>query len=136
MLAAPLHAGLARYFSGNADDMTPRLHGPVLDLSGSDSVAEALQHDVDLIRGCSHCAVKIDVVVLRASGADGFNPAFMALEGVDSVTSMVITDRASAERPDVVDAVRRAEYIWFAGGDQCNYIRWIKGTATERAVES
>ncbi len=59
----------------------------------------------------------------------------MDMDGVDSVLSMVITDRDSSARPDVVQAVREAELIYFAGGDQCNYIRWIKGTPVERAVE-
>lgn len=127
---------LTRYFSGNADDVSPKLHGPVLDLAGSDTVDAALQADIDRIRGCAKCDAKIDVVVLRASGDDEFNPEFMALDGVDSVVSMVITDRQSAQRDDVVDAVRRAEFVWFAGGDQCNYIRWIKGTRTEAAVKS
>lgn len=40
---------------------------------------------------------------------------------------MVITDRAAAERADVEEIVNKAEIVWFAGGDQCNYIRWIKG---------
>ena len=131
------HASLVRYSSGNWDtDVNPALHGPVLDLSGSSDVPEALQRDVDMIRGCSNCTAKINVVVIRASGADGFNPEFMAVNGVDSVVSLVITDRASADREDVIDTVRRAEFVWFAGGDQCQYIRFIKGTPTEAAVKS
>jgi len=47
----------------------------------------------------------------------------------------VITDRDSANRHDVERSVRNAEIVWFAGGDQCNYIRWIKGTRVERAIE-
>ena len=137
LAAASAHASLIRYSSGNWDvDVNPPLSGPVLDLSGSDSVDAALQTDVDRIRGCSNCPVKIDVVVIRASGEDGFNPVFMALDGVDSVVSLVITDRNSAKRADVVDTVKKAEFIWFAGGDQCNYIRWVKGTPVEEAVKS
>ena len=137
LLAFTARAELVRYSSGNWDtDVNPPLHGPVLDLSGSSSVTEALQADIDRIRGCSNCPVKVDVVVIRASGADGFNPEFMALDGVDSVVSLVITDRDSAERDDVLDTVEHAELVWFAGGDQCLYIRYVKGTALERAVES
>jgi len=134
---ASADASLTRYSSGNWDvDVAPRLHGPVLDLSGSSSVDEALQADIDRIRGCSSCDAKIDVVVIRASGEDGYNPVFMALKGVDSIVSLVITDRESAQRGDVVDTVAHAEFIWFAGGDQCNYIRWVKGTKTDAAVKS
>ena len=124
---------LTRYFSGNDADVRPRLHGPLLLLTGGGGdVTTGLQAAIDQIGG----GEKIDVVVLRASGAEGYNPYFMKMNGVDSVLSLVITDRESAAREDVVRAVRDAELVYFAGGDQCNYIRWIKGTPVERAVES
>jgi cyanophycinase len=125
-------AALTRFYTGNPDDVKPRLHGPLLLLAGGGGdVTAGLQAAIDQIRGNG----KIDVVVLRASGAEGYNPYFMNMNGVDSVLTMVITDRESASRPDVVQAVREAELIYFAGGDQCNYIRWIKGTPVEKAVE-
>ncbi|MFL6245368.1 MAG: cyanophycinase [Thermoanaerobaculia bacterium] len=134
--AGTASADLVRYWTGNADDVRPRLHGPVLMLvgGGGDSTA-ALQEAIDRIRGCKDCGAKVDVVVLRASGADGYNPYFMEMNGVDSVLSMVITDRETSSRPDVVAAVRNAEVVYFAGGDQCNYIRWIKGTPVADAVK-
>lgn len=134
--AATASADLVRYWTGNADDVRPRLHGPVLMLvgGGGDSTA-ALQEAINRVRGCSNCGTNVDVVVLRASGAEGYNPYFMAMNGVDSVLSMVITDRETSSRPDVVAAVRDAEVIYFAGGDQCNYIRWIKGTPVAEAVK-
>jgi cyanophycinase len=134
--AATASADLVRYWTGNAEDVRPRLYGPVLMLvgGGGDSTA-GLQEAIDRIRGCRDCNAKVDVVVLRASGAEGYNPYFMAMNGVDSVLSMVITDRETSSRPDVVAAVRDAEVIYFAGGDQCNYIRWIKGTPVAEAVK-
>lgn len=90
VLAVTAHASFVRCSSGNWDtDVNPSLHG------------------------------KVDVVVIRASETFGFNPVFMALDGVDSVVSLVITDRTSAERDDVLDTVEHAEFVWFAGGDQC-----------------
>lgn len=135
-LSSAAHAELTRYATGNAEDVRPRLHGPLLLLAGGGGdVTAGLQRAIDRIRGCTECDAKIDVVVLRASGAEGYNPYFMAMRGVDSVLAMVITDRESSSRPDVVRAVRDAELVYFAGGDQCNYIRWIKGTPVARAVE-
>ena len=128
-------AALAVFLAGNAADVHPRLHGPVLDLAGSAAEPGALQAMVDAVRGCSHCAPKLDVVVIRASGEGGLNPVFMALDGVDSAQSFVITDRESSNRADVIKAVHDAEIVWFAGGDQCNYIRWIKGTPVQHEVE-
>ena len=74
-------------------------------------------------------------MVLRASGADGYNSWIMNMKGVDSVVSMVITDKESSSRADVVELVRNAELVFFAGGDQCNYIRGIKGTPVNEAVK-
>jgi cyanophycinase len=128
-------AALARYAAGSPADVHPSLHGPVLDLAGSSAEPRGLQAMIDAVRGCTDCSAKLDVVVIRASGDDGLNPVFMKLNGVDSVETLLITDRHSADRRDVERTVRDAEIVWFAGGDQCNYIRWIKGTRAHRAVE-
>src|ERR1700720_4675325 len=126
-ITTALRADLKVFLAGNPADVHPRLHGPVLDLAGSSAEPAGLQAMVDAVRGCSDCAAKVDVVVIRASGEDALNAVFMALKGVDSSQSFVITDRDSANREDFNRAVRHAEIVWFAGGDQCNYIRWIKG---------
>jgi cyanophycinase len=137
MTATFVLASLLRFFSGDDVDAQLKLHGPYLILAGGGGdYAPAMQAAIDGVRGCTDCAAKIDVVVLRASGAEGYNAWFMAMNGVNSVTSLVITDRASAERDDVARMVRNAEIVFFAGGDQCNYIRWIKGTRTAEAVTS
>ncbi len=136
-VAASAQGALVRYFSGNEAGVRPKLHGPYLILAGGGGDQDAaMQAAIDGVRGCTDCDTKLDVVVLRASGSDGYNPWFMALHGVNSVASYVITDRASADRQDVADAVRDAEIVFFAGGDQCNYVRWIKGTRTAEAVAS
>jgi cyanophycinase-like exopeptidase len=138
LLAAAARAELTRYTSGNAAAARLRLHGPVLilDGGGGDDDPAPYQLAIDRVRGCTGCGRTLDVVVLRASGADGYNAYFMGMKGVSSVVSLVITDRASSSRPDVVATVRNAELVFFAGGDQCNYIRWIKGTPVEAAVKS
>lgn len=137
LLTLPLHGELKRYWTGSIDDARPRLHGPMLMLAGGGGdQTEAMQAAVNGIRGCANCDAKVDIVVLRASGAEGYNSYLMALDGVNSVVSMVITDRDTSMRPDVVRIVETAELVFFAGGDQCNYIRWIKGTPVETAVES
>jgi len=136
MKLAFILALLTRFFSGNDVDVHPQLHGPILVLAGGGGdIDTAMQAAIDRVRGCTSCDTKLDVVVLRASGADGYNEWFMNLHGVDSIASIVITDRDSAERDDVVREVENAEVVFFAGGDQCNYVRWIKGTKTARAIE-
>jgi cyanophycinase len=133
--AAAAQASLTRWFTGEPADTHPAMHGPVLDLAGGGKDVEpALQAMIDKVRGCSHCAAKLDVLVLRASGEDGYNPLFASLAGVSSVATLLITDRASSDRPDVVRQARNAEVVFFAGGDQCKYVQWIKGTKLARAI--
>lgn len=137
VVAGSASADLVRYWSGNDADIRPPLSGPLLILAGGGGdVSQAMQRAIDRIRGCVDCAAKIDVVIIRASGGAGYNGYLMEMNGVDSVASLVITDRASAMRRDVAETVRNAELVFFAGGDQCNYIRFIKGTPVERAVEA
>jgi len=92
-------------------------------------------------------------VVLRASGADGYNPYLYysgpggktgeapdpewvggAAMGVSSVETLVIPSRAAAEDPFVNAVVRRADAVFIAGGDQSRYIRFWKGTALDRSL--
>ena len=137
LCAMPCAASLTRFDTGNAADVAPSLHGPVLHLAGGGGdVDAAFQEAIDRVRGCRDCDAKLDVVVLRASGADGYNAYLAAMPGVDSVTTFVITDRRSAQRPDVVEAVRNAEYVFFAGGDQCNYVRHFNDAPIEEAVRA
>lgn len=129
--------GLQRFLSGSAEDQHPPLRGPNLLLAGGgqDQVA-AMQWQIDNVRGCSDCDHPLDMVVIRASGADGYNSMLDELNGLDSIETLVITERSVAEQPDVAEAVARAEVVFFAGGDQCQYVRLFKGTALERAVKS
>lgn len=130
-------AKAVRYLTGNAGDVRPKLHGPAYDLAGgSTDVFPALQWVIDEVRGCADCEVKLDVVVLRASGADGYNADIAKLGGVDSVETLVIKSREEAESADVEATVRGAEVIFLAGGDQCNYVRYFKGGRVGRAVEA
>lgn len=135
--AAPAAPGLTRYLSGSGLDVKPVLNGPYLLLAGGGSdVMAAMQAQIDAVRGCSDCPRTIDMVVLRSSGADGYNSLVGELKGLDSVESLVITQRAVAEQPEVIATVTHAELVFFAGGDQCDYVSYFKGTGIERAVQS
>jgi len=137
LIAVPAHAKITRYLTGNAADVTPALAGPALNLGGGGTdVDAALQAMIDLARGCSDCDTTLDVVILRASGADGYNDYIHAMNGVDSVETLVITKRRDAETPEVEQTVSNAEVVFFAGGDQCNYVTLFKDTPVETAVES
>jgi cyanophycinase len=130
------HAKETRYLTGNSADVKPKLHGPAYHLQGGgDDVAAAFQWMIDKVRGCTDCSARLDVVVLRSSGEDGYNDFLFKMNGVDSVETLVIKDRADSNTEAVKQTVSNAEVIFFAGGDQCNYVRYFKGTEVERAVE-
>ena len=79
-----------------------------------------------------------DVVVLRASGSDGYNDYFYTDLGVtiNSVTTFVINNIAGATDPYVLEKVANAEAIWFAGGDQYDYVEFFKDNAMETALNN
>lgn len=78
-----------------------------------------------------------DILVLRASGADGYNDYLYTLGIlVNSVETIVCPDSASANDPYVLQQIQRAEAIWFAGGDQWDYIRFWKNTLIEDALNA
>lgn len=127
-----------RFLTGDAADAKPaRLRGPAYHLQGGGTdVDAAFQWLIDRVRGCEgDCGVKLDVVVLRSSGGDGYNEYLFKMNGVDSVETLVVKDRADSDSAAVRETIRRAEVVFFAGGDQCNYVKYFKGTEVERAVE-
>lgn len=138
VLALPAHAKVTRYLTGNAADVVVPLYGPAHDFGGGGTdVDAALQWIIDQVRGCTGaaCPTKIDVVILRSSGSNGYNDYIYAMNGVDSVETLVITSAKDADTTAVETTVRNAEVVFFAGGDQCDYVRYFKGTKVESAVQ-
>lgn len=79
-----------------------------------------------------------DVVVLRASGSDGYNDYFYTDLGVaiNSVTTFVINNAEGATDAYVLQKVADAEAIWFAGGNQYDYVSYFKDNAMEDALNT
>jgi cyanophycinase len=136
LLALPAQAKVTRYLTGNPADVVVSLAGPAHDFGGGGTdVDAALQWIIDQVRGCTTCSTKIDVVILRSSGSNGYNDYIYAMNGVDSVETLVITSARDANTTAVETTVKNAEVVFFAGGDQCNYVSYFKGTLVETAVE-
>lgn len=72
-----------------------------------------------------------NVVVIRASGSDGYNSYFYNDLGVSlqSVETIVFNDASAAEDPFVIRRLEGAEAIWIAGGDQFLYEQYWKNTS-------
>ena len=75
-----------------------------------------------------------DFVVIRASGADGYNQYVFDLGDFNSVETLVLLNRSASFDPFVLQTIRNAEALFIAGGDQSNYVNFWKGTPVEDAI--
>lgn len=113
--------------TGDTTDVTvPTKTGFVLG-GGSTDVKEALLWMIDRAKGG-------DVVIIRASGATGYNDFIYALGGVNSVETLLINSRELAQNPTVANRIRQAEMLFIAGGDQGNYVKYWKDTPLADAI--
>ncbi|WP_198045077.1 cyanophycinase [Spirosoma montaniterrae] len=71
-----------------------------------------------------------DVLIIRATGGDGYNSYLYNELGerVNSVETILVNNRELASNADIVRKVRNAEAIFFAGGDQANYVNCYQNT--------
>ncbi len=111
-----------------ADVVTPTKGGIVLS-GGAGEVDEAMRWFLQQSGGG-------DIVVLRASGEDGYNDYLFSELGetVNSVQSFVLPSLAAANAPYVAYKIRQAEGLWLAGGDQADYVNWWKEGPIEAAI--
>jgi cyanophycinase len=77
-----------------------------------------------------------DFLILRAAGDDEYNPYVAGLCKPNSVATLIIPDRASAQNPNVSAIIRNAEAVFIAGGDQARYINFWKDTPVEDALNA
>ncbi|MFY7651802.1 MAG: cyanophycinase [Chitinophagaceae bacterium] len=75
-----------------------------------------------------------DIVVLRASGADGYHAYFNSLAKTNSITTFIVDTRAKAFLPQVAEALQNAEAIFIAGGDQYRYVQYWKNSPIQTII--
>jgi len=129
---------LVNYFTGNTTD-SPRspVGGPAIIMMGGGGEVDFTfrTRAYPIINGG-------DIVVIRATGTNGYQTYFstgIVSTGAlvpNSVETLVINTRAKAGYAYSVYAVERAEMVWFAGGDQSDYVNNIQGTALETAIRT
>jgi cyanophycinase len=129
-IAQPLQKGSTPASIGitgdTADVKVPTVNGYVLG-GGSTDVKEALRWMIDRAKGG-------DVVIIRASGATGYNDFIYGLGGVNSVETLLINSRELAQNPAVAERIQQAEMLFIAGGDQGNYVKFWQDTPVEDAI--
>ena len=114
------------------------LTGDGADVTGDTTLGIGLMGggtDVDaLFTWMSERAGGGDFVVIRASGADGYNQYVFDLGDFDSVETLVLQNRSASFDTFVLQTIRNAEALFIAGGDQSNYVDFWKGTPVEAAI--
>jgi len=115
------------FLNGNAADVKTKTTAGVLLAGGGKDVDVAVRWFLNRAGGG-------DVVVLRASGTDAYNPYFHKLAAVDSVETIIFKSAEASREPFVLDKIRNAEAIFFAGGDQWNYVRFWRNTLVAEAL--
>lgn len=127
---SPAAAGGKDYgylITGNPADAKVFPQGGALLEGGADDVAEAIRW---LIRRADGG----DIVVLRADEDEGTQEMFAVPGKVDSVETFSFTSRAPAYDPFILARIDQADGIFFAGGDQAEYVNFWKHTPVEDAV--
>src|SRR5690606_7984638 len=61
---------------------------------------------------------------------------FNEVGGIASVETFVFKDRAAASDGKILRALKHADGIFIAGGDQSRYVRWWRGTPVAEALDA
>lgn len=116
------------YMTGDPADVTTTTTGGLVLMGGSTDVDEAIRWMIQKSGGG-------DFVIIRASGADGYNPyIYSELGGVNSVETLILDTRTKAQDATVAQKIRNAEAVFIAGGNQANYVNYWKDTPVEDAL--
>lgn len=132
-------AAATRVRLGSGSDVSrTSWQGPAFTMNGDGKIIPgSMSAAIDAVRGGTG---SLDVVVLAGSAPTSGSTtpecdAAMALPGVNSCTTWTLTAAADGNNSQVNTDIRNAEFVYFAGGDQCRYAAW-KGSALEASVES
>jgi cyanophycinase-like exopeptidase len=117
------------YFTGNQQDKVTTPKGGVCLMGGSTEVDEAMKWFLKQCNGG-------DVLVLRHSGSNGYNDYMYSELGipVNSVESIVCQNANASNAAYIHEKIKKAEGIWFAGGDQWKYISYWRNTRIDTLI--
>lgn len=121
----PPHA--TYYRTGAANDVALHPRAGYALMGGGKDLDEAFRWLCDRADGG-------DLLVLRASGDDAYNPYIASLCKLNSVATVIIPDREAALEPFVSAKVQTAAAIFISGGDQSKYTGFWRGTPVETAL--
>jgi cyanophycinase len=114
---------------GSAADVVARTQAAFALIGGGTNLDEAFRWM------CAHSGGG-DFLILRSQGTDVYNAYVQGLCHVNSVATLIVPSREAASDARVAQIIGKAEAIFFAGGDQSEYINFWKGTPVEEAVNA
>jgi beta-aspartyl-peptidase (threonine type) len=124
-------ADTGHYVIGDLAAKTPGTVQPGLLLMGGGD------RNFDAMRWFMAHAGNGHIVVLRASQAGEIGEEFFNdVGGIKSAETFVFHDREAANDPKILAALKRADGIFIAGGDQSRYVRYWRGTPVAAALDA
>ena len=124
-------ADAGHYLLGDTAAKTPGKTSPGLLLMGGGD------RNFDALRWFMKKAGNGHIVVLRASQAGEIGEEFFnEVGGIQSVETFVFSDREQSNDPKILAALKRADGIFLAGGDQSRYVRYWRGTPVGAALDA
>ena len=77
------------------------------------------------------------LLIISASYGEEIQQDFLKeIGGATGVETLVFHSREAASDPRVLEIIRRADGIFFGGGDQSNYVRYFKGTPMNELLDA
>ncbi len=130
-IAGAWAADVGHYVLGDTTTKTPgKVEPGLLLMGGGDRNFEAMRWFMKKA-GNGH------IVVLRASQAGEIGEEFFnEVGGIQSVETFVFKDREASSDPQILAALKRADGIFIAGGDQSRYVRYWRGTPVAEALDA
>lgn len=121
--------GLSATLLGSSNDVCVSLTTPSLLLmgGGADVDAAFANRVKPHINGGN-------IVVLRTSGTAAYNDYLQGLTDAASVETLLVNTRSKANSDYVDWAIRSAEFVFIAGGDQSDYLNQWQGTKVQDAL--
>lgn len=121
-----------KYFrSGNADDAKSQPRAGFALMGGGAKQNAAYKYL------CEH-ANRGDFLILRADTEDDYakkvDEEILTICPLNSAATIVFASREDSDDPKVVEIIEKAEVIFFAGGDQSNYVRFWQDTPVQEAL--
>jgi len=122
----------AKYFrAGNEADSTVTPRGGYALMGGGPKLDSAYLFLCERANGG-------DFLILRANTDDDYakkvNAEMLATCPLNSAATIVFSDREDSDDPKIVQIIDHAEAIFFAGGDQSNYVRFWQDTPVQDAL--